>query len=254
MNRNRTILMGISEGSSPEKIIADMLSSFSDGADVFGFELSRVDNKYKNKETYRRILSNSGSKPVYVTNYRGLTNKGKTDDRLLEELVEIIGCGASVVDIMADLYDEQPMGFSFSPEAARRQTLAAGRIHDAGGEVLFSAHTGKFLPCGKVLDMAKAEVDRGADIVKIVTMSDSYDELLENLKTGVELKRQIDKPILFLSCGEYSRIHRLVGYMFGCDIMLGLHDYSNECTVFQPTLKNCMAMLSNNCWQPGRQS
>jgi hypothetical protein len=94
----------------------------------------------------------------------------------------LLRSGASLVDMMADYFDPSPDELSMDPGAIQRQKDLIGQIHACGGKVLMSSHACRFLPAGRVLEMALAQQDRGADYVKIVTGAQTVEEEVENLR------------------------------------------------------------------------
>ncbi len=248
LNQQNPILCAITECSDPESIISDMCNSFDDGADAFAIEMDHMNDDDKTLSKLRYIFSFAGRKPIYVTNYRQNKNSGKTDEELVAELLVALEAGATLIDVMGDLYDPHPLELSFDEKAVERQMKLIDLIHERGGEVLMSSHAKTFLEEAKVIEFALAQASRGADISKVVTWADDYDELLENLRTSVHLKERLDIPFLFLSCGKCCRIQRITGYMYGSSIVLSVPKYADITSRWQPTVRAMRAVLSNTNW------
>ena len=106
-----------------------------------------------------------------------------------------------------------------------------------GGEVLMSSHPLRFLPYEDLLKIAKAQQERGVDIVKIVTLAESENELRENFEATLKLKKDLEKQFLFL-CGGKCRLVRNLGGELGCCMYLCVEEYDNFSTPAQPLLKN----------------
>ena len=99
-----------------------------------------------------------------------------------------------------------------------------------------SAHTNCFLPGERVLELAREQKRRGADIIKIVTDAADMQEQLENMKTIDLLKRELGTPFLFLCGGECS-IMRRMGIHLGCSIALCVYEHDHLSTPGQPLLQ-----------------
>mgnify|MGYP001370494320 CR=1 FL=1 len=252
LHQQNPILCAISESGEPESVITDMCNAFSDGADAFSFEFDRMQMECRGYEEIRHICSFAGEKPVYITNYRQGYNQGRSDDELVDDLLVGLKAGATLIDVMGDLYDPQPLEITQSKDAILRQKSLISEIHTKGGEVIMSSHTKKFLPQDEVVAIAKQQESRGADIAKIVTWADTYDELLENLSASVRMKKELSIPFMFLSCGRCCKIQRITGYMFGSSIMLGVAGHVNDNSRIQPTVRSLRAVLSNTYWQEDR--
>lgn len=171
------------------------------GADAFGMQFEQMNLEFRNKETYKELFSYT-DKPIYVTNYRWIENKGKSDELLAEELLELADCGATLCDVIGDLYDIQSDEVAVSEKAIAKQMKLIDKLHEKGAEVLMSSHVLKFTPAERVLEIALEHQRRGADIAKIVTGAETMEEQLENLKTANLLKENLKIPFLFLCGGE----------------------------------------------------
>ena len=94
-----------------------------------------------------------------------------------------------------------------------------------------SSHLYKFAPAERVLEIAKEQKRRGADIIKIVTGADTMEQQLENLRITNLLKQELNAPFLFLSGGE-SKLHRRLGITLGC--CMGLCVYEHDALSHPP--------------------
>lgn len=107
-----------------------------------------------------------------------------------------------------------------------------------------SSHVLVFTPAERVLEIALAQQERGADIVKIVTGADTMEEQLENLRITNLLKKELKTPFLFLSGGE-CQLHRRIGPMLGCCMYLCSLDDEEEPKPVQPMLRKIKAIRDN---------
>ena len=214
------------------------------GAEALGLQLCYLKKEDHTEENFKRIFSAAGDLPTYVTYYRGHSNEEKSDDEIAEGLVTLAKCGATLCDIVGDLYDKQDDQMARDEEAIKKQMLLIDKIHEAGGEVLISSHVLKFTPAERVLEIALEQERRGADICKIVTGAGSHEEEVENLRIVTLLKKELKIPFLYLSGGE-CRILRRIGPMFGCCMWLCVDERNEFSTPSQPDLAQVKLIREN---------
>lgn len=231
------------QADNPGRIKELMDESLLNGAEAFGMQFERLEPEYRNKEVYKELFSYT-DKPVYVTNYRMGKNEGKTDEVLAEELLELADCGATLCDVMGDLFDKQPDEVATDNKAIAKQMKLIDDLHKKGAEVLMSSHVYKYTPAERVLEIALEHQRRGVDICKIVTGADTMEQQLENLKIIHLLKENLKIPFLFLAGGE-CQILRRIGGELGCCMYLCVHEYDELATPVQPLLKNVKAIRDN---------
>ena len=213
------------------------------GAEAFGMQFEQFEPQYRKKEIYKELF-NYTDKPIYVTNYRNHENTGKSDDILAEELLELADCGATLCDVVGDLYDKSDEQLTVSSEAIEKQMKLIDKLHEKGAEVLISSHVLKYTPAERVLEIALEHQRRGADIAKIVTGADTMEQQLENLKTANLLKQNLKIPFLFL-CGGESHLLRRIGVNLGVHMYLCVYEHDELATPAQPLLKNAKAIRDN---------
>ena len=225
---DKAILTVMVQADNIERIKELMDKSLPEGAEAFGMQFERLDCEYRNKDVYKELFSYT-DQPVYVTNYRIGKNEGKTDDVLADELLELADCGATLCDIMGDLFDKQPDEVALDDRAIERQIKLIEDLHKKGAEVLISSHIYTYTPAERVLEIALEHQRRGADISKIVTGADTMEQQLENLKIVNLLKENLKIPFLFLAGGE-CHILRRIGGELGCCMYLCVCEYDDFAT------------------------
>ena len=228
------------QAETPERI--KELITLSDGAEAFGMQICRLAPEYRKKEIYRELFEYAKA-PTYVTNDRYGYNDGKSDEELAEGILTLAECGATLCDVMGDMFDKQDDEMARDTSAIDKQMKLIDELHARGAEVLMSSHVFQFTPAERVLEIALEHKRRGADICKIVTGADTMEEQIENLRIVDMLKQKLDIPFLFLSGGE-SRILRKIGSLLGNCMTLCVYEHDALATAAQPLLKDIKLLRS----------
>lgn len=245
LNHHQPLLTVMLLCETPETIIGRVRNSLHTGADAFGIQVDHLRAEYHNPETYKRLFAEMGGKPCYVTYYRELANEGKTDEELAAGLLTLAESGATLCDVMGDLYCKQPGELTDNPEAIAKQIDFIGELHERGAEVLMSSHVLKFTPAERVLEIALEHKRRGADIIKIVTRGDTMEEQIENLRITDLLRRELGAPFLFVSGGSSTSFHRRLGIKLGCCMALCVYEHDHMSTAAQPLLQTMKTIRDN---------
>jgi len=244
LNHEKPLLTTMIQKHHMHEVIDTVEKTLAEGTDAFGVQTCKLLQEYRNADTYKEIFSHMQGKPVYVTNYRKVTNEGVSDEILADGLIEIAQAGGTLCDVMGDIFDKHPDELTVNPVAIDKQKRLIEKLHENGAEVLMSSHLYRFVPAERVVEIALAQQERGADIVKIVTGAQTDEEVVENLKIASLLKNEIKVPYLFLSTGE-SKILRRVGPRLGCCMYLCVYEHDEFSTKNQPVLRNLKAIIDN---------
>ena len=175
----------------------------------------------RTEETFRKIISAADGYPVYATDYRRYDKYADEDDDCkAEALLAAARAGADLLDIPGNMFTNEEFELTHDAEAVAKQRRLIDEIHALGKKALMSTHVDRYLTQREVLEIAQAQQDRGADVLKIVTMSNTAQELTDNLETTRVLHETMTSSILFLSSGEMCRLHRVAGPYLGCCMWL----------------------------------
>ena len=235
INKEKSLFTVMLQCKTPETAIGRIRNALHCGAEAFGIQIESLQEEFQNEDTYIKIFEQMQGRPVYVTNYRSGSNVGKTDDELAEDMLRLADCGATLCDVMGDIFGKQPDQLATSEVAIQKQIQLIDKLHQKGAEVLMSSHVLKFTSAERVLEIAMEHKRRGADIVKIVTAADDMEQQIENLRITNLLKKELGVPFLFLSIGE-SSIHRRIGMHLGNCMQLCVYEHDAFSTVQQPLL------------------
>ncbi|MBQ8409897.1 MAG: type I 3-dehydroquinate dehydratase [Clostridia bacterium] len=232
--------------NTPDRAISAIMNAHYDGAEAFGFQLEGWKPEHLGEETLRQVFKYCLGKPIYVTSYRHHSNEGKTDDECAEVLFTAIRAGATLVDVMADFYDPQPYEITYNEEAVAKQKALIEKLHAAGAEVLMSSHTHTHIDEDGLVQYAKAQRERGADICKIVNFDTSEADTDENFRAILRIKREVGGKFLFLCSGGNCHQLRQIGPSLGVCMWLCVQNAVRE----QPQLRAMKQVKDNlfyNC-------
>ena len=233
---DKPVITSMVQARTPERVEELMRLSREDGAEAFGMQFCRLLAEHRRPQVYDRLFAAADGLPIYVTNYRDGENSGKSDDLLAKELLELAEHGATLCDVMGDMFSPHPDQMCEDESAIAKQTELIEKLHGAGAEVLMSSHVMRFIPAERVLEIALEQQRRGADICKIVVGADNMEQQIENLRIAAMLKEKLSVPFLFLSGGE-TRILRRFGGELGCCMYLCVHEHDDLATPAQPLVR-----------------
>ena len=239
LHQNKPLVTCMVQATNPDTMINLIHNALYDGCDAFGFQMERLDPAYQTDETVTNLFSHMKGRPIYATNYRVFSNTEKSDEEIANGLIRLRELGATLIDVLGDLYAPSQYEITYDKTAIEKQKALIDRLHGMGAEVLMSSHTFRFMSGEEVLAIAREHQARGADISKIVTFAESEEEELENLKTTALLRRELDIPFLFLSGGTHYKLHRTIGPMLGACMWLTVQTQDECSTKIQPI---CRAM------------
>lgn len=245
LNYQKPMLTAMVQDSTPEAMICTIGDSIFDGADALGIQMCNLGREYRTEEKMKPIFDACMGRPSYITSYRGHESKGLTDEECMDFLLMGLRCGATLCDVMGDLYHPEKNQLTLDPDAVAKQKDLIARIHDMGGEVLMSSHLGDFYEEQQILDFAFAQRERGADVVKLVSVAKTEEQMLESFRIIRSLKRNLDVPFLFLASGKYGRMVRQLGPSFGVSMYLCVQRYHPVTTKMQPILHAMRAVRDN---------
>ena len=245
LNHTKPLLCCMVQEETPDKMIEIILQANYEGADAFGFQLECWKPEYMNEETFRYVFKHCLGKPIYVTSYRNHSNSGKTDDECAEILFMAIRAGATLADIMADFYDPQPYEMTYNETAVEKQKAIIERLHVAGAEVLMSSHTHTHLDEDTLVAYAKAQRERGADVIKIVNFDYKDEDIDDNFRAILRIKREVGGHFLFLATGPKCYPIRQIGTSLGVCMWLCVQSYKPGGSREQPLLRAMKQVKEN---------
>jgi len=238
---DRPLICTTVKGEDAEGVIRRMDEMRELGTDAFLLRLEYLLPDNRTEETFRRIISAAQGYPTYVTDYRRYDKYADEDDECkAKALLAAARAGADLLDIPGNMFTNEEFELTSDAEAVAKQRRLIDEIHALGKKVLMSSHMDEFMTQQEVLDIARAQQDRGADVLKIVTKSNTAKELTDNLEITRVLAERMSAPILFLSSGDMCRLHRVAGPYLGCCMWLATFEAGRK---DQPLLSDLKPML-----------
>ena len=219
-----------------------------DGADGIAVELQKFPLEQRTEENFRTLIRCT-QLPYMFLDYRNDRFLGTDDEARQKYLLLAAQCGAEVIDVMGDLYDPSPLELTHDPAAIEKQKALIDRIHELGAKVIMSSHmTSTERSAEEVLAHLREQSSRGADILKIVVGMNTEKALLEGVRTLLLLRKELDKPFVFLGGGQFGRFIRYVGPQLGAAIEFAVHDYPVNQSYNQPTIRSFKGVMENFHW------
>jgi 3-dehydroquinate dehydratase len=246
LNYPKPILCAMIQASNPTDAISQIANAGYDGADAYGIHLELLEKEYRTVEKLKEIFRACGNKPIYITSYRGGHSAGYTDEECAELLCLGVKCGATLADVMGDFFSPEPSYYELTEDeqAVKKQKELIDRLHKMGAEVLISSHTKKSLTLEENLRLAKAQAERGADVIKIVNVAQSSSEIPVYLEAIQKITAETGKKLLLLASGE-ARLIRYIGASFGVCMYLCVESHGELDTKEQPTIARIKAIRDN---------
>lgn len=208
-----------------------------EGAEAFYLQLDLLPRSERNESCLRPLMAAAQGRPVIVTAYR-FFDSSLTEEESAQLLLLGLRCGATVCDVMGDLFAPAEDQLTFEPQAVQRQEALFETIHARGGHVLISSHLSRHFSEEEIYAYAREQERRGADILKIVSKCNDETELLQDLRIAAGLKHVVSKPYLFLGNGACSRFLRLMGPLLGQCMYLAVERHTTLDFPEQPLLSD----------------
>ena len=225
--------------------VARIRNSIYDGAEVIALHLEFLGKEHHNLRDLRNVFAYAGSLPVYTMNYRNANRPGVSDEELVAGQLIAAEAGASMVDVMGDIYDPSPMQLTKSPEAIERQRRMIEQFHGLDCQVMLSSHTWAFMTAEQTLEHCNELISRGADMVKIAMCAFREEQMDEVYRTTLLMRRELKVPFLHVCMGQYGKVHRMIAPLLGSSLALCMQQYIPVCNKEQPLLRAAKAVFDN---------
>lgn len=256
------VLAGVVREKNALAAMAEIKNCMYDGAGMIDLHMSCLENS--DVESLEKIMQSS-KLPVLALNYN-LTydrqNAGLTEEQRVESFLRAVKAGAAGVDIQgytfhlpskenfcgADRYSftkGNPKEIVTDSSIIAKQCELIEQVHGMGAEVLLSCHPDIAMNCEQVVELALFLEERKPDIIKIVTVANNEEELLESLKTMVVLKKEVNTPISYHTSGDSGSLSRVINPILGAHMIFCVDRFNEGSTMGQIDLKTTKVIIDN---------
>ena len=119
------------------------------------------------------------------------------------------------------------------------------KVHSMGAEVLLSCHPGIPMNCEQVVGLALFLEKRKPDIIKIVTLAENENDLIESFKAMVMLKKEVKTAVSYHASGVSGGLSRIVNPILGGHMVFCVDRYNEGSTMEQLDLKTARTVIDN---------
>ena len=255
-------IAGVVREKTAREAIAQIKNCYLHGAEMIDLHLSCLEDQ--SEEGIRSIIEKSPL-PVLALNYASAYDWSPisyTEEEREELFLRAIRAGAAGVDIQGYTFDPRSKSgfygedkYSFTKGSPKeivtdsavieRQRAFIEKVHALGGEVLLSCHPGIPMKREQVVELALFLEKRNPDIIKIVTIANSMEDMLESLHAMVELKKTVKTPISYHSAGKFGGLSRVICPALGGQIAFCVDRFSESSTFEQLELASAKQTIEN---------
>lgn len=216
-------------------------------------------------EASLRAVIGSSKLPVLALNYNKKCNWENCDfseEERAKSFLDAVSAGAAGIDMQGYTFDPKSKDafcgedrFSFTKgnpkevvtdgAVIEKQGAFIEKVHGMGAEVLLSCHPGIPMCCEQVVELALFLEKRRPDIIKIVTLAATEDDLIESLKTMLALKREVKTKVSYHAAGAAGRLSRIFNPVLGGHIAFCVDRFSASSTMEQIDLKTAVAAIDS---------
>ena len=256
------VLVGVVKEKTPKAAIAEITNCLYDGAGMIDLHMSCLENT--DTETLRSIFSAS-KLPVLALNYNidyYSESRGYTEEDRIAMFRRAVDAGAHGIDMQGYTFDlsskESFHGedkYSFTKGNPReivtdegiisKQCAFIEEVHSKGAEVLLSCHPGLPMTAEQVVDLALFLEKRNPDIIKIVTIAETDEDLAESFKAMIMLKKNVKTPVSYHAGGKAGSLSRIINPILGGHMIFCVDRFKESSLLEQLDLKTSKAVVEN---------
>ncbi len=250
-------LAGVIREKSVRAAIAEAQNCFYDGATMLDLHLSRLEST--KVEELQQIIA-ACRLPVLALYYPGSTVP--TEEERTEALLRAVKAGAAGIDIQGYTYHlPSKSGFcgedvySFTRGNPReivtdaavieKQCALIEQVHAMGAEALLSCHPGTVMSAEQVVELALFLEKRRPDIIKIVTVAKTEEDLAECLRAMLLLKKELKTPVTYHAGGAAGAPSRILNPLLGGHIAFCVDRFHADSTMEQLDLRTAATIVEN---------
>ena len=261
------MLAGVIKERTPIAAMSRIRTCEYQGATGIDLHLSCLTDEFKTVEHIKTIVDDARI-PILALNYNLSYDEGfynDSEENRTNLLLKAVEAGAAAVDIQGYTFDLDSKtgfrqefsnpGYSFTKGNPKeivvdskiidKQMEFIEKVHFAGAELLLSNHPGIPMNTEQVVDLALFVEKRKPDIIKIVTVADTEEDMVEAFKTMVTLKKEVKTPVSYHCSGKMGGLTRIVNPALGGFMCFCNESFSHNTDNSQPLLVNAKIVLDN---------
>ena len=247
-------LAGVVREKSVRSVIAAIRNCVYGGADMIDLHMSCLEDT--SEEALKAIISSS-KLPVLALNYNlkyDWSSANYTEEDREALFLRAVSAGAAGIDIQGYTYDlPSKSGFcgedkySFTKgnpkevvtdeRIIEKQCALIEHVHSMGAEVLLSCHPAIAMTCEQIVELALFLEKRNPDIIKIVTIANTDEEMLESIKAIITLKKEVKTPVSYHAGGSKGTLTRILNPVLGSQIAFCVDGFNEASTLEQLDLR-----------------
>ncbi|MBR3848806.1 MAG: type I 3-dehydroquinate dehydratase [Oscillospiraceae bacterium] len=256
------VLAGVVKEKTAKSAIAEINNCLYDGAGMIDLHMSCLENT--DTETLRSIFSAS-KLPILALNYNvdyyGIPC-GYNEEERIAMFRRAVDAGADGIDMQGYTFDlsakENFKGedkYSFTKGNPReivtdeavisKQCEFIEEIHSKGAEVLLSCHPGISMTAETVVELALFLERRGPDIIKIVTVAEKEEDLVESIRAMQLLKHEVKTKVSYHASGIAGSLSRIINPILGGHMIFCVDRYSESSIMEQLDLKTVKRIVED---------
>ena len=255
-------LAGVVREKNAPSAIAEIKNCLYHGADMIDLHVSCLEDN--SQDTLRTIID-STTLPILALNYNldnNLGNLGLCEEDRVESLKLAVEAGAAGIDMQGYTFDAKsktefcgedkysftsvkPIEVVTDAEVISKQCELIEWVHSKGAEVLLSCHPNRVMNCEQIVDLALFLEKRNPDIIKIVSLAETEDELVESFVTMKELKKNVKTKVSFHVGGKCGDLSRIINPMLGSHMIFCVDSYKQNSTMSQLHLETARGIIDS---------
>ncbi len=252
--------------------IAKMKNARINGAMGYDLHLSCLEERFKNVESIQKILS-FASLPVMALNYSTTYEQEpieETEEERVALLKMAIKAGVDCIDMQNYTFDRpcrdrfdgarapqdmifahtDPHEVTLDPEALAKQEELIAFARERGCEVLISCHSLVAMTAEELLCLVRHLETKKPDVIKIVGMANTEEELAEALRGMILIKKEIKSCKVHFHCnGAFGKVTRIINPMLGAYLIFCSDRYSESSPFIQLDLKTVADAFRTLDWR-----
>jgi len=256
------VLVGVVREKTAAAAIAEIKNCMYDGAGMIDLHISCLKNSDVDP---LKTLRRASKLPILALNYNRTfdwQDAGFSEEERKQSFLRAVEAGAAGIDMQGYTFDPASKeGFfgkdqySFTKGNPReivtdtaiiaQQCAFIEDIHRRGAEVLLSCHPGIPMDSTQVVELALFLEKRNPDIIKIVTVATSEEELLESFKAMMLLKKEVKTPVTYHASGKHGALSRIINPVLGGHMVFCVDHFNERSTMEQLDLRTAKAAVDS---------